>query len=71
MTIEAAIELLKASGYRVSKPRPKASNGTTKSWPPMPGQKYVEPWPPRFRTGLTPISRLFAPYPKWMKLTSG
>jgi hypothetical protein len=67
--IEQAIELLKQSGYQVSKPRAKASNGTTMAWPPMPGQRYVGKWPPKFRSGTTPISRLFAPYGRYMKLT--
>jgi hypothetical protein len=69
MRIEEAIECLWANGYRVSKPRPKASTNTTKAWPPMPGQKYVGPWPPKFASGTTSIARLRAPYGPWMKLT--
>jgi hypothetical protein len=67
--IEAAIELLRGQGYRISKPRKQASNGTTKAWPPLPGQRYVGAWPPKFASGTTSIARLRAPYGKWMKLT--
>jgi hypothetical protein len=77
MQIEQAIELLKASGYRVTRPR-KRANGhstdgrpTTTKWPPNRerNERYVGPWPPKFQSGLTSIARLRAPYGPWMKLT--
>ncbi len=55
MNIEQAIELLKAAGFRVTKPRPCQSlsadgRPTTKQWPPNREQRYVGTWPPAFKT---------------------
>jgi hypothetical protein len=69
MSINEAIEVLRQAGYRISKPRSR-QDGTTTKWPPAKGERYLGKWPPKFLTGTTPISRLRAPYGKWMKLTS-
>ena len=57
--IVQAINLLKAAGYRVSKPRPKVALGLNAV-----GKPYGANFDPSYklRTPLTSIKRLYAPY---------
>jgi hypothetical protein len=63
MTIEAAIELLKANGYRVSKPRAKAMPTLNAI-----GKPYSPQYDPNYRMRYRPsMAHLFKPYGRYMQ----
>lgn len=65
MDIEQAIIILKAAGYRVSKPRKRVTVQGLNAV----GKPYSTQYDPNYKlkTGLTSIKRLYAPYGNQMQ----
>ena len=62
MKLELALQMVKAAGYRVTKPKPRNESETTNPFGhPFPHAKLRN-------VSLTSITRLRAPYGQWMKL---
>lgn len=65
MNLEQALTIVKAAGYRVSRPRPKVAEFGLNAI----GKPYNANYDPayRLRTPLTSIKRLYAPYGRQMQ----
>jgi hypothetical protein len=65
LSLDAAITLLKANGYRVTKPRePKMVRPVLNAI----GKPYSAPYDPNYRMHYLPsMAHLYKPYGKWMR----